>query len=854
MKINELIQYGFPPALIQSWKQRLGNRLFPIQQEALVQYDLLGDENLLVQAPTSSGKTFIGELAAVHAALNQRKVVYLVPLKSLAKEKFNDFQNAYSAYGVKVLLSTSECRGQDNDFESGQYDIAVTVYEKFHQFLVRRPEKLQEIDIVIADEIEIISDAERGAFVECLLTRLLDSSCRVMGFSAVVGDADKLAEWMRAQLLTWQHRPAELRYGVLFDGSFQFKNAVTGIENEEELTGGGFENTREMVADSIQTFLEKGETCLIFVKSRFEAQSAAINIASRFGAGTFPPALSDAWEGLESTQIKRLLFKTMASGVGFHSADLTADERALVENGCRQGHIQVLIATSTLSAGLNLPIRNVFITSEKWCFDHRFSMPWKTAIPQSEYENMSGRAGRYGLGEPFGRSILVAGSQFEADTLWRTYIEGQREPLVPRLVTGAMEDPMLAVIASGMGNTIDALQEFFLKSLSGQWVWEVFWTEEEIETAIRCSVNRLIDRGLVSEPDGFHYEVTPIGKVVAFKGISVNTAVAMENWLNKAELHRWNPIDLFLMVTSTEDGKTYTVTLTAEEFDSGRYIDFLEEVERQMPHEVKDGNFEQTRSLKISLLVNEWIEIESLEVLEQKFNTYAGQIYAVAEQCSWLIDAASEMARALGAQDDFIQQIATLSQRVKWGLKEEVIGLQYLEIPGISRGVLDALLAHSLHTPQTLTTMSVSALKEWMPESAAYALKSHFDGQALNVAATPSNVMLKLDESLPNTVWMNDGAVQLQEKQFQLLFLLAEHCGKCVSYESIYERLWGELVVESNQIHYQKRKLIERIGEKGPDASSLIKTIPKQGFVLNLHPGQIQIATIPMAYSSDLSN
>jgi len=843
MKINELIQYGFPPALIQSWKQKLGNRLFPIQQEALVQYDLLGNDNLLVQAPTSSGKTFIGEMAAVHAALNQRKVVYLVPLKSLAREKFNDFQESYSSYGVNVLLSTSEHRGHDAEFESGQFDIAVTVYEKFHQLLIRRPEKLQEFDLVIADEIEIISDAERGAGIECLLTRLLSTSCRLMGFSAVVGDADKLAEWMAAQLLTWQHRPAELRYGVLFDGNYQYRNAVTGIENEEELTGGGFENTREMVADSIQTFIEKGETCLIFVKSRFEAHSAAIDLASRFGEGAFPPALKEDWEALELTRIKGYLYNAISSGVGFHSADLTGEERALVEKGCRQGHIQVLIATSTLAAGLNLPIRNVFITSEKWSFDQRFSTPWKTAIPQSEYENMSGRAGRYGLGEPFGRSILVAGSQFEADTLWRTYIEGQREPLVPRLVNGAMEDPMLAVIASGMGNTIDELQAFFLNSLSGQWVWEVYWTEEEIETTIRCSVNRLIDWGMVSQTVGARYEATPIGKVVALKGISVITARAMENWLNQAEVQRWTVLDLFLMVTSTEDGKTYTVTLTSEEFDSGVYVDLLQNSERELSTEIDERSFEEVRATKISLLLSEWIEMETLEVLEQKYRAYAGQIHTVAEQCSWLIDAASELAGALGAHEDFVQKISLFSQRAQWGLKEEVLELRRREVPGISRGVLDTLYAHSLHTPQALTSTPVSDLKAWMPESAAKALKVTPTAIAKGTTRASGRLMLKLDESLPNTVWVDDSEVHLQEKQFQLLLLLAQHCAKCVTYESIYSRLWGELIVETNQIHYQKRKLIERIEQVRGEVSWLIKTIPKQGFVLNLEPAQIRIVS-----------
>ena len=56
----------------------------------------------------------------------------------------------------------------------------------------------------------------------------------------------------------------------------------------------------------------------------------------------------------------------------------------------------------------------------------------KAPILRSEYENMGGRAGRYGAGYDFGRSILVASTPFDAETLWRRYVEGEREPVQPQ--------------------------------------------------------------------------------------------------------------------------------------------------------------------------------------------------------------------------------------------------------------------------------------------------------------------------------------------------------------------------------------------------------------------------------------
>lgn len=93
-----------------------------------------------------------------------------------------------------------------------------------------------------------------------------------------------------------------------------------------------------------------------------------------------------------------LLMETLEQGVGFHSADLTFDERRVVEHGFRNRQFKVLISTSTLAVGLNMPSCNVFISPDKWCYEKDFGMPWKTPILRSEYENMGGaRGGGWGV-------------------------------------------------------------------------------------------------------------------------------------------------------------------------------------------------------------------------------------------------------------------------------------------------------------------------------------------------------------------------------------------------------------------------------------------------------------------------
>src|SRR5688500_20191075 len=110
MKMAELVQYQIPFEVVSLWQRRESLHLLPLQEAAVKRHGLFDEHNLLIQAPTSSGKTFIGEMAAIRTALRRKKVVYLVPLKALAEEKYHDFKNKYSAYGIDVIISTRDRR------------------------------------------------------------------------------------------------------------------------------------------------------------------------------------------------------------------------------------------------------------------------------------------------------------------------------------------------------------------------------------------------------------------------------------------------------------------------------------------------------------------------------------------------------------------------------------------------------------------------------------------------------------------------------------------------------------------------------------------------------------------------
>ena len=110
MRIETLEAYNVPADIIDVWRSHVGAELLPVQERAVKEFGLFGADNLIVFSPTSSGKTFIGEMAAVKPARENTKVFYLVPHKALAEEKYREFSRRYAKAGVDVVISSRDRR------------------------------------------------------------------------------------------------------------------------------------------------------------------------------------------------------------------------------------------------------------------------------------------------------------------------------------------------------------------------------------------------------------------------------------------------------------------------------------------------------------------------------------------------------------------------------------------------------------------------------------------------------------------------------------------------------------------------------------------------------------------------
>jgi helicase len=192
-------------------------------QEKSVNAGLLGHKSLLVCTPTASGKTLIAEIAALKAILEkQGKAVYIVPLKSLATEKYKDFKKRYGSF-IKVALSIGDADSAESYL--ADYDLIICTSEKLDSLLRHRSPWISLVSVVIIDEIHLLNDISRGPTLEILITilRQILKKVQLIALSATIGNPKELADWLDAELVIDDWRPVKLHQGIYFNGAVEFK-------------------------------------------------------------------------------------------------------------------------------------------------------------------------------------------------------------------------------------------------------------------------------------------------------------------------------------------------------------------------------------------------------------------------------------------------------------------------------------------------------------------------------------------------------------------------------------------------------------------------------------------------------
>ncbi|MFI5412918.1 MAG: DEAD/DEAH box helicase, partial [Candidatus Micrarchaeales archaeon] len=262
-----------PYEIIESILNRDIKNLTP-PQESAIKNGLLDFENMVVAAPTASGKTLIAEIACANAIIGKRmKAVYIAPMRALVMEKYNEFKSSYPY--IKCAVSIGDLDSNDQWLQN--YDMLFVSTEKFDSLLRHGISWLDRIGCVVFDEIHMIDDSSRGPTLEVLITKLATTcKAQIIALSATIGNADELAKWLKAKLVQSDYRPVKLKKGVMHDEHAYYLDDKYGMEPQVEMLDGTSKIPEIRI---LEDTLEKKKQILIFYATKRNAEAGATKLA-----------------------------------------------------------------------------------------------------------------------------------------------------------------------------------------------------------------------------------------------------------------------------------------------------------------------------------------------------------------------------------------------------------------------------------------------------------------------------------------------------------------------------------------------------------------------------------------------
>jgi len=459
--------------------------LYPPQEKGVD--DVLFGNNCVFAYPTASGKSLLAYLGIIKRVLEEGgKALYIVPLRALASEKLDDLR-MFEELGMNVGISMGNYDNPDPNLRD--YDVIIATSEKADSLLRHNVEWLSQLNCVIADEVHLVNDRERGATLEVTLSKLKQANpaAQIIALSATIRNSDMIADWLEAKHHKSDWRPVELKKGVFYKNKIKYADC-----EEEEL-----EPRSGAVGTLADPTIREGDQCLVFVSSRKSTRSVSKDMTSMVEEHLNEDEknrleqVADDIESRSNTSVGKNLAKMVRKGTAFHNAGLDNFQRKKVEEAFRNRLIKLIAATPTLAAGINMPARKVIVRD---CKRYDALLGYNAPIPVMEIQQMLGRAGRPGY-DDLGEAILVAKKRRQVEEFYDEYLLGQSEAIVSRMATEpALRTHLLSLIATEHCVLEEEIYDFMEQTFYSQ--QSEIWS---IEERVRKTLDILKEEELIQE-------------------------------------------------------------------------------------------------------------------------------------------------------------------------------------------------------------------------------------------------------------------------------------------------------------------------------------------------------------------
>jgi pre-mRNA-splicing helicase BRR2 len=350
------------------------------------------DNNVLIAAPTGSGKTVCAEFALLRhwAKQDHGRAVYIAPFQELVDLRFQDWQKRLSHVrgGKDIVKLTGETTSDLKLLEQGDLILATPIQWDVLSRQWKRRKNVQTVELFIADELHMLG-GQMGYIYEVVVSRMhyirtqAELSMRIVGLSVSLANARDIGEWIDAKKhdiynFSPHVRPVPLELHIQSYTIPHFPSLMLAMAKPTYLA------VTQMSAD---------KPALIFVPSRKQTRATARDILTACLADDD----EDRFLHVEVDQIRKLLERVqeealaeaLSHGVGYYHEALSQSDKRIVKHLYNNGAIQVLIASRDVCWELDCTAHLVIVMGTQYFEgrEHRY-----VDYPLSEVLQMFGKA------------------------------------------------------------------------------------------------------------------------------------------------------------------------------------------------------------------------------------------------------------------------------------------------------------------------------------------------------------------------------------------------------------------------------------------------------------------------------